>query len=90
MREPSFTKQFKKDYQRMTRQGKRLELLDCLAESLIDELELSARYRDHQLKGKLMGHRECHIQGDWLLIYRIEGEQIFFERTGSHAELFQS
>ncbi|MEN6452100.1 MAG: type II toxin-antitoxin system YafQ family toxin [Thermoguttaceae bacterium] len=45
--------------------------------------------RDHQLLGSYRDHRECHIEADWLLIYKVDGERVIFERTGSHADLFQ-
>ena len=90
MRNPEFTNQFKKDYKRMIKQGREVNLLDDVAEQLIDEKVLHQKHRDHNLKGKLLGSKECHIQGDWLLIYSIDGNAIIFERTGSHAELFKS
>lgn len=55
---------------------------------LIHRKRLSTKRKDHPLKGEWEGHRECHIGPDWLLIYRIEGGTITFERTGTHADLF--
>lgn len=49
---------------------------------------LAERHRDHPLRGEWEGHRECHLEPDWLLIYRVEGGVITFERTGTHADLF--
>ena len=53
---------------------------------------LPAEYVDHPLQGEWSDHRDCHIRGDWLLIYRInkldDGEEIIFVRTGTHSELF--
>ena len=49
-----------------------------------DRTLLAGRYRDHQLKGNLRGFRELHIQGDWLLVYRVEGEHVTLARTGTH------
>jgi len=46
-------------------------------------------HRDHKLSGKLVGRRDCHIESDWVLIYRIEGRQLIFERTGTHSDLFK-
>jgi len=45
-------------------------------------------FRDHKLTGDWQGFRECHIESDWLLIYRVEGDAITFVRTGTHADLF--
>jgi mRNA interferase YafQ len=55
---------------------------------LIHRQRLSGRQKDHALSGEWEGHRECHLGPDWLLIYRIEGEEIVFERTGTHQDLF--
>lgn len=55
---------------------------------LIHREPLDAVHDDHPLKGEWSAHRECHLRPDWLLIYRIEGDVITFERTGSHADLF--
>lgn len=55
---------------------------------LIHGEPLAKKHRDHPLKGEWDGHRECHLGPDWLLIYRVEGDTITFERTGTHADLF--
>jgi mRNA interferase YafQ len=56
---------------------------------LVDEKALDSRYKDHRLIGNWANHRECHIEPDWLLIYRIFDNKLYLERTGSHAELFR-
>ncbi|MEG0378793.1 MAG: type II toxin-antitoxin system YafQ family toxin, partial [Eubacterium sp.] len=55
---------------------------------LCDELKLPDKQRDHCLTGNWAGHRECHLQPDWLLLYQINNGLIIFERTGSHSDLF--
>ena len=55
---------------------------------LIDAKRLPSGSKDHQLKGTLKDCRECHIEPDWLLIYRIEGAELCLIRTGSHSDLF--
>jgi mRNA interferase YafQ len=57
-------------------------------ELLIAQKPLTERHRDHELSGALKGHRDCHIRSDWILIYRIARGMITFERTGTHADLF--
>ncbi len=57
--------------------------------ALIDEQQLDPRYRDHRLIGKFKGRRECHIEADWLLIYKTTQKEIIFERTGAHSDLFE-
>lgn len=51
--------------------------------------KLDFKYRDHPLIGVYNGYRECHIENDWLLIYKITDDIIIFERTGTHADLFR-
>ena len=55
---------------------------------LLDRKPLDERHRDHELSGEWKGHRDSHIRPDWILIYRIAGGTITFERTGTHADLF--
>ncbi len=83
------TGQFKKDYKRVEKQGKDLEDLRSLLEALVQGKSLPRQYRDHTLSGRWEKHRECHIAPDWLLIYRIDGDDVILERTGSHSELFR-
>lgn len=85
---PRFSSKFKKDYKRMSRSGNDIKLLDVVLHMLINEITLPETYRDHGLQGKLAVYRECHIQSDWLLMYKIQNDEITFARTGTHADLF--
>ena len=89
MMELRFTTKFKKDYKRIKRQGKDLPKLEATLEALVCGQALPEAMRDHSLGGTYRGHRECHIEPDWLLIYRIdeEGLVLVATRTGSHSEL---
>jgi mRNA interferase YafQ len=89
MRRPSFTRQFEKDLQRMCKRGKEVARLKAVMTALVDEQPLSERYRDHALIGNYRGRRECHVEPDWLLVYKLLDDEIIFERTGSHADLFE-
>ncbi|MDX1777138.1 MAG: type II toxin-antitoxin system YafQ family toxin [Desulfobulbales bacterium] len=80
--------QFKRDVKRLQRRGKDLEKLKQVIKLLLHAEKLAARHRDHRFKGILKDCRECHIEPDWLLIYRIEGSELCLVRTGSHADLF--
>lgn len=80
--------QFRRDVKRLLRSGVDLSKLEDVVTALMDQRTLEERYRDHPLIGNWKGHRECHIQPDWLLIYRTTGEEIQLVRTGSHSELF--
>lgn len=86
---PVYTKQFAKDLKRCQRRGKNLEKFKILVRSLISGESLDAIHRDHKLTGNYLGRRDCHIESDWLLIYRIEGSTLFLERMGTHSDLFQ-
>jgi mRNA interferase YafQ len=55
---------------------------------LAKESELPAHNKDHLLTGNWKDHRECHIEPDWLLIYKLDPNQITLVRTGTHADLF--
>jgi len=63
--------------------------LKTLLELLVTQQPLSLTYRDHPLRGDYVGYRECHLEPDWLLIYRIEGEYLVLARTGRHNDLFR-
>ncbi len=68
-----------------------MEKLKEIINNLVQGNDLEKRHRDHQLIGNYEGRRECHIEPDWLLIYKLipEEEVIIFERTGTHADLFK-
>ena len=68
------TTQFKKDYKRAIKRGRKIELLEKIVELLAMGEALPEKNRDHELSGDWAGHRECHIQPDWLLVYRIEDD----------------
>ncbi len=84
------TTQFKKDYRRMKKQGKNMDLLANVIDDLLAEKVLDEKYHDHPLTGNYKGFRECHIQPDWLLIYAIDHGQLVLtvSRSGSHSDLF--
>lgn len=84
------TSLFKKDYKQAMKRGRQIELLDEVIEMIAMGNTLSEKYRDHELTGNWRGHRECHIQPDWLLIYRIDEDVLVLTltRTGSHSDLF--
>ncbi len=84
------TNQFKKDYKLAMKRGLKIELLDEIVVLLAMGEPLPERNRDHALTGNWIGHRECHIQPDWLLIYRIEDDVLVLNltRTGTHSDLF--
>jgi mRNA interferase YafQ len=85
---PAYTKQFSRDLERARKRGKNVEKLKLVLRTLIASTPLDPIHRDHKLVGNYVGRRECHIESDWLLIYKLQGVVIVFERTGTHADLF--
>lgn len=82
--------QFKKDLKTAKKRGYNLDLLDEVVTKLSNSQPLEAKNRDHELSGIYKGFRECHIQPDWLLVYRINNNDLilFLSRTGTHSDLF--
>ena len=85
-----WTTQFKKDYKLALKRHLDIELLDNIIRSLSRGETLPEKNRDHALTGDWVGHRECHILPDWLLVYRIEDDVLVLTlaRTGTHSDLF--
>ena len=79
---------FKRDVKKMEQSGKNLSKLRELIILLAEEKPLPASIRDHVLTGNWKGYRDAHIEPDWLLIYRIEENELQLARTGSHSEIF--
>ena len=82
-----FTGAFKRDRKRAGRRGKALDKLDKVLRQLANEENLDARFRDHKLSGEWKDFRECHIERDWLLVYRTHAGEITFVRTDTHSDL---
>ena len=85
---PVYTKQFEKDLKRSLTRNKRMEKFKLVAEALIEGQELDPIHRDHKLIGNVVCRRECHLESDWLLIYKLEEGRVIFERMGTHSGLF--
>ncbi len=84
------TTQFKKDFKLAMKRSMKIELLEEVIAMLAMGETLPDKHKDHALTGNWVGHRECHILPDWLLIYRIEDEVLVLTlaRTGTHSDLF--
>ena len=80
--------QFKKDAKRQQKRGKDLDKLFDVIDLLISAKDLPASLRDHTLTGNWKGWRDCHIEPDWLLIYKMSPEELVLGRTGTHSVLF--
>ena len=87
MRELILKKKFRKDVERIKRIGRDMSRLGEVIDLLAEGKPLSPNNRDHPLTGNLKDYRECHLGGDWLLIYQLTSDTAIFVRTGSHTEL---
>ena len=92
MLKAEFTGQFKKDYKLAKKRGSNPDKLQNIITMLMNEQSLPEKYRDHALTSSrnYKNMRECHIEPDWLLVYKIERERLILKliRTGSHSDLF--
>lgn len=90
MRDVRYRSSFKKDFRRIRKRGYDLALLSTVVELLRNGEVLPVSNRDHTLAGEWRGWRECHVEPDWLLIYRINADdEVLLARTGTHADLFE-
>jgi mRNA interferase YafQ len=87
-----YTRSFLKDWQRLSHSGRydMVRLKEAMILLIANDAPLGAEWLDHPLKGDWADHRECHIGGDFLLIYQLEGNAINFVRAGTHSDLFSS
>lgn len=92
MLKPEFTGQFKRDYKLALKRGFNPKKLETVIELLCKEEVLPDMYRDHQLTNSrnYKDMRECHIEPDWLLVYKVIRDTLILKliRTGSHSDLF--
>ena len=80
--------QFKRDVKLSKKSNKDMDKLRELMRFLIEEKSLPPEYKDHPLKGNWAHHRDSHMEPDWILIYKIDGNDLYFVRTGTHADIF--
>ncbi len=84
------TSQFKVSFKLAKKRGLDISLLEDVVNKLMTDKPLEEKYHNHQLVGNFKDVWECHIQPDWLLVYRVDGEELllFLSRTGTHSDLF--
>jgi mRNA interferase YafQ len=87
---PAYTKRFEKSISRCIKRGYDMVLFKEITSLLIKGLPLPYKYKPHKLGGEFVNHWECHVQSNWLLIYRYDeiNKRIIFEDTGTHTDLF--
>lgn len=86
-----YTRSFRNDWERLSRSGRydMRRLKEVMLQIVANEAPLGPEWRDHPLKGGWADHRECHIGGDFLLIYRSHATTVIFVAAGTHSELFE-
>lgn len=88
MLKPKHSKKFKRDIKKIEHQKTVMLELKEIIDRLLKQIPLNEKNCDHPLSGNWIGHRECHIKPDLLLIYKSDEERLYLERVGSHSELF--
>jgi mRNA interferase YafQ len=90
-RASSYTKAFRKDWERLSRSGRynMNQLKQVMLLLIANDAPLGPEWLDHPLRGDWADHRECHVGGDFLLIYQVEGNSINFVRASTHSDLFE-
>jgi len=88
---PKYHGSFKKDYKLAQKRGKDMDKITEVINLIINEQPFPSKHKKHPLHGDYTGWWECHIEGDWLLVYRIDkdNQRVIFYRTGTHSDLFQ-
>ncbi len=82
------TTAFERDLRRVRKQGRDLDKMEAIVNMLQARKELPVRCHPHPLRGDWAGHWDCHVEPDWLLLYRVTEAELILVRTGSHSELF--
>lgn len=83
------SRQFQKDLTKASKRGKDLNKIGLVIDRLAAQKSLSLVYKDHILTGNYSNHRECHVEPNWLLIYKVTEEELILVRTGTHSDLFK-
>ncbi len=88
MRTPISGTQFRRDVKLAQKRGKDMAKLREVILLLIEGNPPPARYKDHPLGGEWSHYRDCHTEPDWLLIHKVDGDDLYLVRTGAHSDLF--
>ena len=88
MLNPVYLNSFKKDVKLVKKRGLDTAPLSAVMLLIMQEQPLEEKHKNHKLVGNWKGRWDCHVAPDWLLLYRIEGDDVIFERTGRHTDLF--
>jgi len=88
---PYYTNLIKRQLKTLKKRGYNMSLFKEVVEMLLDGEVLPAKFRDHPLQGDKRGYRDCHIQGDWVLIYKINKNALtlILSETGTHSDILE-
>ncbi|MDR1262611.1 MAG: type II toxin-antitoxin system YafQ family toxin [Oscillospiraceae bacterium] len=91
MLKPHLTSRFKRDYRRLEKRGYDTRLLDEVVGLLLNATPLPQKHKDHPLKGDKHGYRDCHIEDDWVLVYKVDKSvlTLILAATGTHADVLE-
>jgi len=89
MLKPVYLKRFEKEVKRAKKRGKDMKKLKTVIMLLLNKKALPLKNCNHKLKGEFKNYWECHVEPDWLLVYKTTSTEIIFIRTGTHADLFE-
>jgi len=88
MLKPIYLRSFEREIAKAKKRGLDISKIKAVMEDLLNEKPLAAKHKNHKLKGDFVGYWECHIEPDWLLVYKKDNRHIYFARTGTHSDLF--
>jgi mRNA interferase YafQ len=80
---------FRKDLKTLAKRGKDIAKLEAVVATLCSRTPLTRAHNDHALKGAWVGYRDCHVEPDWVLLYRVVGDELHLARTGTHSDLLE-
>ena len=83
-----YTNSFKKDLKRVKKRGKNLNKLKDIIAKIVNGKPLPAKNKEHKLIGNYKDRWECHIESDWLLVYKVTSKEGIFVGNGTHSDLF--
>ena len=88
---PYYTNRIRKQLKLLEKRGYNMELFKDVVDMLLDGIPLPPKYNDHPLHGDRRGYRDCHIKGDWVLIYKIDKNvlTLILSETGTHADILE-
>lgn len=89
MKTPNYSRQFGRDLKRCSKRGYDMGKFKDIALKLLADEPLPDSMRPHPLVGNYVGYFDCHLSGDWVLMYKTTSTAVIFQRMGTHSDLFE-